>query len=121
MANVILDHSTPVQQSLVELTHRADQLNVQVDTLKTQLEIKIDKIINELEKERRQPRKFLPLYDQAKFYQFIQSYLTKFNKTLLRVFLETRQFERVVENYHSTINSLSEEESTSVRDCKTDL
>lgn len=112
-APISLNHPTPVQQSLVELTHRADQLNVQVDLLKTQLEIKIDKILNELEKERRQPRKFLPLYDQAKFYQFIQSYLTKFNKTLLRVFLETRQFEHVFEEYHSTINSLSKEEEGS--------
>lgn len=119
MANAILDHSTPVQQSLVELTHRANQLNVQIDTLKNHLEIKIDKIINELEKERRQPRKFLPLYDQAKFYQFIQSYLTKFNKTLLKIFLETRQFERVLENYHSTINSLSRKEGSSLNNCKT--
>ncbi|MGB8285099.1 MAG: hypothetical protein WCE22_00110 [Candidatus Aquirickettsiella gammari] len=36
MANVILDQSTPVQQSLDKLNRRADQLNIQVDTLKTQ-------------------------------------------------------------------------------------
>lgn len=110
-APISLDHPIPVQQSLFELTHRANQLNVQVGTLKTQLEIKIDKVINELEKERRQPRKFLPLYDQVKFYQFIQSYLTKFNKILLKVFLETRQFEQVLQKYHSTISFISEEGS----------
>ena len=110
-APISLNHPTPVQQSLVELTHRANQLNIQVDTLKNQLEIKIDKIINELEKERRQPGKFIPLYDQAKFYQFIRSYLAKFNKTLLRIFLETRQFEHILQKYHSTISFLSEEGS----------
>lgn len=109
-APISLNHPTPVEQSLVELTRRADQLNIQVDTLSAQLKIKIDKIISELEKERRQPRKFLPLYDRAKFYQFIHRRLKKFNRTLSRVYLETRQFERVVKNYHSTINSLSKEE-----------
>ncbi len=108
-ASISLNHSIPVQQSLAELAHRANQLNVQVDTLKTQLKIQIDRIIDELEKERRQSRKFLPLYDQEKFYQFIQRHLNKFNRTLLRIFLETRQFERVVQNYHGTINFLSEE------------
>ena len=108
-APIRLNHSAPIQQSLTELAHRADQLNIQVDTLKTQLGIQIDRIINELEKESRQSRKFLPLYDQAKFYQFIQRHLSKFNRTLLRVFLETRQFEHVVQNYHRTINFLSEE------------
>lgn len=112
-APISLDHPTPIQQSLAELAHRADQLNIQVDTLKTQLGIQIDSIINALEKERRQSRKFLPLYDQAKFYQFIQRHLTKFNRTLLRVFLETRQFEHAVQNYHSTINFLSEERAHS--------
>ena len=113
MANVILDQSTPVQQSLDKLNRRANQLTIQIDKLKTQSKIQIDKINEELEKERRQPRKFLPLYDQAKFYQFIQRHLSKFNRTLLRVFLETRQFEHVVQNYHRTINSLSKEEESS--------
>ena len=67
MANVILDQSTPVQQSLDKLNRRANQLNIQIDKLKTQSKIQIDKINEELEKERRKPRKFLPLYDQAKF------------------------------------------------------
>ena len=113
MANVILDQSTPVQQSLVELTRKADQLNIYVDELKPQLEILIDKIIDELEKEKRQPRKFLPIFDQDKFYQFIQNNLENFNLTLSRVYLETRLFEDVVKKYHRTINSLSNEEEGS--------
>ena len=113
MANVILDQSTPVQQSLDKLNRRANQLNIQIDKLKTQSKIQIDKINEELEKERRQPRKFLPLYDQAKFYQFIQRHLSKFNRTLLRVFLETRQFEHVVQNYHLLLSK--EEESSQLK------
>ena len=35
-APIRLNHSAPIQQSLTELAHRADQLNIQVDTLKTQ-------------------------------------------------------------------------------------
>ena len=110
---MILDHPTPVQQSLVELTRKADQLNIYVDELKPQLEILIDKIIDELEKEKRQPRKFLPIFDQDKFYQFIQNNLENFNLTLSRVYLETRLFEDVVKKYHRTINSLSKEEESS--------
>ena len=109
MANVILDQSTPVQQSLDKLNRRANQLNIQIDKLKPQLEILIDKIIDELEKEKRQPRKFLPIFDQNKFFQFIQNNLDEFNLTLSRVYLETRLFEEVVKNYHSTINLLSKE------------
>jgi hypothetical protein len=106
MANVILDHSTPVQQSLNKLNRRANRLNIQIGKLKTQSKFQIAKINKELEKERRQPRKFLPLYDQAKFTMFIQRRLKKFNKTLLRVFLETRQFEHVLQEYNSIISSL---------------
>ncbi len=118
-ATISLDHPTPVQQSLVELTRKADQLNIYVDKLKPQLEILIDKIIDELEKEKRQPRKFLPIFDQDKFLQFIQNNLDKFNLTLSRVYLETGRFEHVVKKYHSTINSLSKKEGTSLNNCKT--
>lgn len=115
MANVILDQSTPVQQSLDKLNRRANQLNIQIDKLKPQLEILIDKIIDELEKEKRQPRKFLPIFDQDKFLQFIQNNLDEFNLTLSRVYLETRLFEDVVKNYHSTINLLSKEEGSQLK------
>ncbi|MFZ0219587.1 MAG: hypothetical protein WAL30_05210 [Candidatus Aquirickettsiella sp.] len=118
-APISLDHPTPVQQSLVELTRKANQLNIYVDELKPQLEILIDKIIDELEKEKRQPRKFLPIFDQDKFLQFIQNNLDEFNLTLSRVYFETRQFEHVVKKYHSTINSLGKEEGTSLSNCKT--
>ena len=113
MANIILNQPTPVQQSLVELTRKADQLNIYVDELKPKLEILIDKILDELEKEKRQSRKFLPIFDQDKFLQFIQENLDEFNLTLSRVYLETRLFEDVVKNYHSTINSLSKGEEGS--------
>lgn len=106
MANVIVDHSTPVHQSLVKLDCRANRLNILIGKLKTQLKLQIDKINKELEKERRQPIKFLPLYDQDKFSKFIKHRQKKFNRTLLRVFLETRQFEHVLQEYHSTISSL---------------
>jgi hypothetical protein len=115
MANVILDHSTPVQQSLDKLNRRANQLNIQIDKLKTKSKIRIDKIINELEKEKRQSRKFLPNFDQDKFFQFIQNNLDEFNLTLSRIYLETRQFEHVFEEYHSTINSLSKEEGSQLK------
>ena len=36
MANIIRDCSKPIQEFLAERAHRADQLNIQVDTLKTQ-------------------------------------------------------------------------------------
>ncbi|TLY46586.1 MAG: hypothetical protein E6K54_08330, partial [Gammaproteobacteria bacterium] len=81
-APISLNHPTPVQQSLVELTRKADQLNIQVGLLKTQSKIQIDKINKELKKEKRQSRKFLPVFDQDKFYQFIQNNLEKFNLTL---------------------------------------
>ena len=115
MANVILDQSTPVQQSLDKLNRRANQLNIQIDKLKPQLEILIDKIIDELEKEKRQPRKFLPIFDQDKFLQFIQNNLDEFNLTLSRVYLETRLFEDVVKNYHSTISLLSKGEGSQLK------
>ena len=115
MANVILDQSTPVQQSLDKLNRRANQLNIQIDKLKPQLEILIDKIVDGLEKEKRQPRKFLPIFDQDKFLQFIQNNLDEFNLTLSRVYLETRLFEDVVKNYHSTINLLSKEEGSQLK------
>jgi len=121
MAKVILDHSTSVQQSLVELTRKADQLNIQVGLLKTRSKTQIDRTTKELEKERKQSKKFLPLYDRAKFYQFIQHRLKKFNRTLSRVYLATRQFEHVIENYHSTINSLSEGEGPSLKDYRPDF
>jgi len=108
-----LKHPTPVQQSLDKLNRRANRLNIQIDKLKTKSKIQIDKIIKELEKEKRQPRKFLPIFDQNKFFQFIQNNLENFNLTLSRVYLETRLFEEVVKNYHSTINSLSKEEEGS--------
>jgi hypothetical protein len=114
-APISLDHPTPVQQSLVKLTHRANQLNIYVDELKPQLGILIDKIINELEKEKKQSRKFLPIFDQDKFLQFIQNNLDEFNLSLSRVYLETRLFEDVVKKYHSTINSLNKEEGSQLK------
>jgi hypothetical protein len=106
---------TPVQQSLDKLNRRANRLNIQIGKLKTQSKLQIDKINKELEKERRQPRKFLPIFEQDKFFQFIQNNLDKFNLTLSRVYLETRQFEHVFEEYHSTINSLSKEEGSQLK------
>lgn len=61
-ASISLDHLTPVQQSLNKLNRRANRLSIQIGKLKTQSKFQINKINKELEKERKQPRKFLPLY-----------------------------------------------------------
>lgn len=60
-APISLNHPTPVQQSLNKLNRRANRLSIQIGKLKTQSKFQINKINKELEKERKQPRKFLPL------------------------------------------------------------
>jgi hypothetical protein len=109
MANVIVDHSARIEQSLTELNFRACQMGEQVQSLEQQVILQLNKLITELDKERNQSRKFIPLYDREKFYQWNERYLNKFNRTLLKLFLETRQYERLIQNYKVTILQINEE------------
>lgn len=109
MANVIVDHSARIEQSLTELNFRACQMGEQVQSLEQQVTLHLNKLIIELDKERNQSRKFIPLYDRENFYQWNECYLDKFNRTLLKLFLETRQYERLIQNYHVTILQINEE------------
>ena len=109
MANVIVDHSARIEQSLTELNFRACQMGEQVQSLEQQVILQLNKLIIELDKERNQSRKFIPLYDREKFYQWNERYLDKFHRTLLKLFLETRQYERLIQNYHVTILQINKE------------
>jgi len=72
MANVIVDHSARIEQSLTELNFRACQMGEQVQSLEQQVTLQFNKLIIELDKERNQSRKFIPLYDREKFYQWVE-------------------------------------------------
>jgi hypothetical protein len=108
-ATGILDHSARIEQSLTELNFRACQMGEQVQSLEQQVILQLNKLIIELDKERNQSRKFIPLYDREKFYQWNERYLDKFNRTLLKLFLETRQYERLIQNYNITILQINKE------------
>lgn len=111
-ATGIVDHSTRIEQSLSELNFRACKMGQQVQSLEKQITFLIDRLINELDKEMIQPKKFIPFYDREKFYRWNELYLDKFNRTLLKLSLETSQYERVIQNYYLTIQSLNERGET---------
>lgn len=98
-ATGILDHSAHIEQSLLELNFRARQMSSQVLSLQEQVISQLSRLILEQDLEIQQPRKFIRLYDREKFYQWNERYLDKFNKTLLKLFLETRQYEKLLHKY----------------------
>ena len=108
-ANGIVDQSDRVQQSLSELTYRAYQIDEQVQSLKEQIAPQLAKLTHQLDRERKQPRKFIPLYDHDKFYQLNEQYLSRFNKTLLKLFFEIRQYKRIFKKYQSTLQLINSE------------
>lgn len=109
MANVIVDHSARIEQFLCELNFRAAQMGEQVQSIEKQVISQISRLIHELDKERNQSKKFIPLFDRENFYQWNERYLDKFNKTLLKLFLETRQYEKLLNNYYLAILKIKQE------------
>jgi hypothetical protein len=108
MAKSILDQSTRVQQLLSELTYRACQIGKQIQAFEENSAKHILGLSRELEKERKQSRKFDPIYDRAKFLQWNGRTLSRLNKALLRLFLEIRLYEEKLQRYQSTIGINSE-------------
>ena len=108
-ASVSLNQSVRVQQLLSELSYRTCQIGEQIQALEKLIVPQLGKLTHQREKERKQSKKFMPLYDREKFYQITQHYLSKFNQTLLKLFLETRLFEEVLQNYQATIQYVESE------------
>lgn len=108
-ATGILDHSARIEQSLAKLNLKACHMGEQVHSLEEQVISQLSQLVVELDKEMTQSRKFVPLYDREKFYQWNERYLDKFNKTLLKLFLETRQYEKLLHNYYLAILQIKED------------
>lgn len=108
-APIRIDHFARVEQSLTELNVRASKMGKQVQFLEEQVISQLSKLVLELDKEIAQPRKFIPLYDREKFYQWNEKYLEKFYNTLFKLFLETRQYESLVHKYHAAIQAIKAE------------
>lgn len=109
MANVIVDHSARIEQSLIELNLSACKIGDQVHSLEQQIISQLSRLLIELDKEITQPRKFIPLYDREKFYQWNKKHLENFYKTLFKLFLDTRQYDGLIHEYHDIAESIKEE------------
>ncbi|MCZ6914946.1 MAG: hypothetical protein O7C59_11275 [Rickettsia endosymbiont of Ixodes persulcatus] len=108
-ATGIVDQSARIQQSLSELTFRAHQIGEQIQVFKKNNTKQILGLSRELDRSRRQPRKFVPLYNRAKFLQWNEKILSQLNGNLLRLFLQMRIYEEKLQAYVSTIHELNAE------------
>lgn len=108
-APIRIDHFARVEQSLIELNLSACKMGEQVHSLEEQVISQLSKLILELDKEIAQPRKFVPLSDREKFYQWNKKHLENFYHTLLKLFLDTRQYECLIHEYHDITESIKEE------------
>lgn len=108
-APIRIDHFARIEQSLTELNVRACKMGKQVQFLEEQVISQLSKLVLELDKEITQPRKFVPLSDREKFYQWNKKYLENFYHTLFKLFLETRQYESHVHKYHTAIQAIKVE------------
>ncbi|WP_218814201.1 hypothetical protein [Rickettsiella endosymbiont of Dermanyssus gallinae] len=108
-AEVSLDRSVQIQQHLAELIHRTKELGKQVHSLDTLILPQLTQLAHQLEKEKKYARKFSPLYDREKFCQIIEQSLSQLNRKLLRLFFETRLFEKTVQNYQATVHQVKSE------------
>jgi len=105
-APIRIDHFARVEQSTNNLNLRACKMGEQVQSLDQQVISQLNQLVTELDKEITQPRKFIPLYDREKFYQWNEKYLENFYHTLFKLFLETRQYESLVHKYHAAIQAI---------------
>ena len=99
-APIRIDHSARIEQSLIKLNSRACQMAEQVHSLEEQVISQLKQLLLELDKEIVQSKKFIPLYDREKFYQWNEKFLGKFYNTIFKLFLETRQYQILVHEYH---------------------
>ena len=106
-----IDQSARVQQSLSELTFRACQIGDQIQAFEQNSATHILGLSRELDKERKQSRKFVALYDREKFLQWNERILSQLNKTLLSFFLKIRFYEEKLQHYQSTIAQTNSEVS----------
>ncbi len=83
----------------------------QVHSLEQQVISQLKQLLLALDKEIAQSKKFIPLYDREKFYQWNEKFLGKFYNTLFKLFLETRQYEILVQDYHATNQTIKAEVS----------
>jgi len=107
-AKGILDHSARVEKLLTKLNFIACKLNKQVQSLSKQVTSQSRHVKNELDKVKNPPRKFVPLFDQRRFYQWNENRIDKFNVTILRVAIGIGQYERILHKYHVTIVKVRE-------------
>jgi hypothetical protein len=108
-APIRIDHFARTEQSLIKLNSRACQMGEQVHSLEEQVISQLKQLLLELDKEIAQSKKFIPLYDREKFYQWNEKFLEKFYNTLFKLFLETRQYEILVHEYHAINQTIKEE------------
>lgn len=106
MAKPILDQSARVQQLLSELTFRACQIGEQIQTFQKNSTTQILGVSREFNKERKQSKKFAPLYDRAMFLKWNEDTLSRLNKNLLRLFFEIRCYEEKLQSYQSNISTI---------------
>ncbi|WP_218813575.1 hypothetical protein [Rickettsiella endosymbiont of Dermanyssus gallinae] len=109
MANVSLNQSVRVQQSLEALTYRSCQLSKQTQILTKLITLQLGKLTHQLDKERKQSKKFIPLYDREKFVQLNELYLSKVKQLLNRLFLEEQLLEEKLHNHQAIINRIKSE------------
>ena len=108
-APIRIDHSARIEQSLIKLNSRACQMGEQVHSLEEQVISQLKQLLLELDKEIAQSKKFIPLYDREKFYQWNKKYLENFYHTIFKLFLETLQYDILVHEYHATNQTIKEE------------
>jgi hypothetical protein len=102
-ADSSLDHHAHVQQSLSGLISKAHQIDKQVQALAEQISTYLVQLNDRFDKERHQSRAFEPVYDRDRFKQFNEDFRSKFNQTLLRLFLATRLFEEKLYYYNCEV------------------
>ncbi len=108
-APIRINHSARIEQSLIKLNSRACQMGEQVHSLEEQVISLLKQLLLELDKEIAQSKKFIPIYDREKFYQWNEKFLGKFYNTLFKLFLETRQYDGLIHEYHDIAESIKEE------------
>lgn len=108
-AKGIVEHSAHLEKLLTKLNLKACKLNKQVQFLSKQVILQSQQVKKELNKLKIPPRKFVPFFDQRRFYQWNENRLDEFNKTFLRVAIGIRQYERILHKYHVTIIKVRED------------
>lgn len=68
-AKGIVDHSARIEKLLTKLNFKVCKLNKQVQSLSKQVISQSQRVKYELDNVKNPPRKFVPLFDQRRFYR----------------------------------------------------